>query len=67
VHVRGAVVLRVRQADEQLVAETERADDGVPDERAIVGLGQRLDDDGGRPVRGAAVVNARASPAPTRA
>ena len=61
VHVGGAAVLAVRQADEELAAEAERLDDGLADDVAIVAAGHRLDQHGERPVRrGAVIVNLRA-------
>ena len=56
-HVDRARVHALGQADEQLVAETERLGDVLADERAIVRLGERLDQDRGGPVGRTAVID----------
>jgi hypothetical protein len=56
VHVHGPRVVRVGQAHEEIPAQSQRLDHVLADEGAIVRLGERLDEDGRRPVRGAAVV-----------
>jgi hypothetical protein len=56
VHVDRARVLLVGQSDEQVVAEAERLGDVLPDERSVVRLGERLDQDRCDPVRGAPVI-----------
>jgi hypothetical protein len=56
VHVDGARVLAVGQADEDVVAEPERDGDLLADELAVVRPGQGLDQHRRRPVGGAAVV-----------
>ena len=54
--VRGAALLGVGQADEELVAEPERLRHVGANEVAVVGLGHRLDQGRGRPVRGEPVI-----------
>src|SRR5438046_715911 len=56
VDVGRALVLRVRQTDEDVVLEPEGRDDLIADEGPVVDLGDRLDQGRRRPVRGPAVI-----------
>ena len=55
-HVDRAIVLRVGQPDEHVVAEGERRDDLLADERPVVRLRDRFDHGRRRPVRRTAVI-----------
>src|SRR5262249_38402027 len=56
VHVDGPLAFAFGETDEELAAEAERLGDVVADERAIVGLRERFDQDGRGPVGRAAVI-----------